>query len=171
MDCRRAEPNLSAWLDGELPPTTAAALEAHLGVCPACRRRRAELAAARHGFRQLAPRRSRLQASDVLARLAAESHSTPRSPGVQPNVRLGAPRWLPLAAAAGLMAVALWHAGSRAPARTAAPLRTAAAIGRSLAATPELDCSARNGADCRRLACFDADACGGAEEAWPSIRL
>jgi len=36
-DCREVRDNLSAWLDGELPPAELAAIEQHLAVCPECR--------------------------------------------------------------------------------------------------------------------------------------
>jgi anti-sigma factor RsiW len=174
MDCKQAAPSLSAWLDGELPAAAVAELEAHLGTCPACRRRRGELAAARHCFRQLAPERSRLQAADVLTRLTAEQRAAPPAGAAwEEPVR----RWLPLAAAASLLAVALWQAGAREPARAKgspaadAPRRTEAAMSRPFAEKPGLDCGAQNGEACRRLACFDAAECGGAGETWPPIKL
>ncbi len=36
MDCDRASESISAYLDGELPPETAAAVRAHLDDCPVC---------------------------------------------------------------------------------------------------------------------------------------
>ena len=36
MTCQLYQPELSAYLDGELPATRAARLEAHLRVCPHC---------------------------------------------------------------------------------------------------------------------------------------
>jgi hypothetical protein len=43
MTCVRARRQLSAWIDGELSPGAARAVAAHLGGCPACARRAAEL--------------------------------------------------------------------------------------------------------------------------------
>ncbi len=43
MDCRQIQENLSAYLDGELPPVEAAALRRHLDGCAACRQMAEEL--------------------------------------------------------------------------------------------------------------------------------
>lgn len=37
MDCRKDEPKISAWLDGELPANEASDVEQHLGHCPDCK--------------------------------------------------------------------------------------------------------------------------------------
>jgi hypothetical protein len=39
MDCRDTERLIDAWLDRELPGAQARQVEAHIGECPACRRR------------------------------------------------------------------------------------------------------------------------------------
>lgn len=44
---------LSAWLDGELPPADAAAVAAHVEVCPACAAERDEVDGARAALRGL----------------------------------------------------------------------------------------------------------------------
>jgi hypothetical protein len=45
MTCARVRRELSAWIDGELPPTAAGAVSTHLAGCPACAGRAAELQA------------------------------------------------------------------------------------------------------------------------------
>ncbi len=43
MNCDEARARLSAFIDGELPPAEAAALERHLAGCPSCRAEEADL--------------------------------------------------------------------------------------------------------------------------------
>jgi anti-sigma factor RsiW len=45
MTCDTVRAQLTAWRDGELPPETVAALEAHLVTCAACAETQAEQAA------------------------------------------------------------------------------------------------------------------------------
>ena len=40
MQCRKVKDQLSAFLDGELPPREAEAVKAHLDVCDKCRTER-----------------------------------------------------------------------------------------------------------------------------------
>jgi predicted anti-sigma-YlaC factor YlaD len=156
VDCRRAEPLLSAWLDGELAAPVAAELAAHVAGCPGCRGRSKELASARDLFQQMAPERSRLRAVDVLSR-ARKS--------VAPSLPLGrVERWLPLAAALALAVLGLWQGGLLEPETTE---RTEVRLG----GFPGLDCGPGFGPDCRRLACFDAAECGDAAAGpWPPLR-
>lgn len=197
LPCRRAEARLSPWLDGELDAGAARALEEHLEVCSPCRRRGEALAAAREHFRRLSPERSRLQAADVLARVAAEEGAGRwLSGGVREDRRWLLPRrWLPRVAALAvvtLVTVGIWQRVSREPPESAPglpeggkaravpgappPLAERSPAGLPLAALedPALDCGPE-GADqeaCRRFACLDAADCGAdAEERWPPIPL
>ena len=51
MDCQRCHQALSAATDGELTPDEAVQVEAHLGVCAACRAHRAALAGVNRALR------------------------------------------------------------------------------------------------------------------------
>ena len=156
MDCRRAEPLLSAWLDGELGAAEARALDAHVSGCPGCRGKRKELTAARDLFQQMAPERSSLRAADVLARLPKSA------PPSSAPARRGA-RWLPLAAALALAGAGLWQGRLW---RSETTVRTEARIG----GFQGLDCGPDGGPGCRRLACFDAAECDdGADGSWPPL--
>lgn len=158
MDCRRAEPLLSAWLDGELAASVAGEVERHVAACPGCRGRRKELVAARNLFQQMAPERSRLRAADVLAR--AKQPAAPLSP----TLGRQASRWLPLAAALALAVLGLWQGGLIQP----EALRRSESQPGGL---PDLDCGPGGGEGCRRLACFDAAECGDvAAGLWPPLR-
>ena len=53
--CERAHASISAALDGELSELDAAALDAHLGRCPACAAYRREVVAATHRLRTTPP--------------------------------------------------------------------------------------------------------------------
>ena len=55
MICQDIEVRLSAWVDGELDASEAAALDAHLRSCALCQRRCDVLRTARDRFRTLSP--------------------------------------------------------------------------------------------------------------------
>lgn len=43
MNCQAIKSQLDAWVDGELPASTAKRINQHLEACPACRRRASDL--------------------------------------------------------------------------------------------------------------------------------
>lgn len=178
MDCSRAEQLLCAGLDGELDPGTAKALAAHLEGCLACRQDLTELQAVRDAFRRLSPERSRLRASDVLARVASggqepgEVRARPARPAGRLRQRV---LWFPVAAALALAAVAWWRVESRAPVATSlevsAPTTSAdRGLPPSSAAPGTADCDPGSGQGCDLLACFAAADCAPAgDDPWPRI--
>jgi anti-sigma factor RsiW len=97
--------DLTALLDGELPPSRAEEVTRHVDACPACRAERDQLAAGAAALRALppAPEPSAGFAARLTARLAAEARPPPGLLG-----RLAAFRWriaAPVAAAALAAAV------------------------------------------------------------------
>ena len=79
MRCAQVGRRLSAWLDGDLPPAAAGAIDSHVAGCPACRTRAAELREVSRFVGDL----PRLEASEsvaqaVLTRLEVET----RGPGL-----------------------------------------------------------------------------------------
>jgi anti-sigma factor (TIGR02949 family) len=82
MDCQRIQENLSAWLDGELPPAEMETLRRHLAECAACRQVADELrsvaALLKNARRQAAPPelaeevQSRLERDMLLSPVAEE---------------------------------------------------------------------------------------------------
>jgi hypothetical protein len=112
MNCVNAAALLNRWIDGELPPADAAALEAHLPDCAECRAAAEALRAQDSELRRtLLPQRQAAQqiAAQVLATWEREAHASP-PPVPATNFGWGA---MLLAVAAGfLLAVALfppWH--------------------------------------------------------------
>jgi anti-sigma factor RsiW len=87
VTARHPADDLTAFLDGALPPARAAEIRAHLEACAACRAERARLAAAAAALRRLpaAPEPSPLFSARLEARLAREEK--PRRPW---TVRLAA---------------------------------------------------------------------------------
>jgi hypothetical protein len=79
MRCADVDRRLSAWMDGELPPTGAGAIDSHLGECERCRARAAELREVSRLVGDL-PRveTSESVAQEVLTRLEVET----RGPGL-----------------------------------------------------------------------------------------
>lgn len=177
MECREAARLLSPALDGELEPPAARELERHLAVCDVCRRQRRALVAVREQFRRLPPKRSRLRADDVLARVAREEAAAGRAA----RRRIGRLA-LPVAAALAVAVLGWWQL---VPRQAPAPPSAAGAAGGAAApavgavqplpaALSDLDCGPQ-GTDreaCKRVACLAAEDCGaGAEELWPPISL
>ena len=99
MDCTTAQELRHLYLDGELDPAEAPAIDAHLDCCPACRpvfaRDRALSAALKlEGRRHRAPEALRVRIRSEIARLAASERRA------KPAFRGG---WNPAAIAASLM--------------------------------------------------------------------
>jgi len=113
------EAQVDAYLDGELAPSDAAELEAHLEECPSCERFRADRLALRTAIVAEMPR---LDAPDSLRAnvRAALRTEVASSRGRRPIVR-AASRWLALAASLAVVAVGSWRLGS---ARAASALLT-----------------------------------------------
>ncbi len=107
MKCRVARADLSAYLDGELPPGVARALDLHLGACPACAERARSLRAASQLVAEL-PTLSCTEsvAARVLDRLEVES----RGPGLAllfRSFRAARPLFLPSLIPAAVVLVAV----------------------------------------------------------------
>lgn len=174
MKCERARGRLSAWLDGELTPAAAEALEEHLAACPGCAAERERLAAVRDAFRSLTPAAPPADlAGAVLERIREETGADagPASRTAAPSHRRW-PRWATPARTAAALALAaaglgaLWLA--LAPGETpAGPVVAEAAGSPSPLAdaayfdlATEVECNAAG--DCTQPApCDDPADCGG----------
>jgi predicted anti-sigma-YlaC factor YlaD len=69
MNCQEVREHLSAWLDAELDEATAAALEAHVGECEACRQEWRQLTALESALGDLAAPPPAGLAEKVLAQI------------------------------------------------------------------------------------------------------
>ncbi|HET9314325.1 MAG TPA: zf-HC2 domain-containing protein [Vicinamibacteria bacterium] len=152
MDCRRASEALSAWIDGELPETEAAAVASHVGGCDACARRRALLAGIGAAVRERPDERVSATFEDALRRrLAADRGQASRG-----RVTLIAAGLAAALAAGWLLRPDSPATGSRVIDRPplTATLRVAGA--------PALDCGlGRTGGSCRvETPCASPVACG-----------
>ena len=92
--------DLAAWLDGRADQAAAERIESHLAVCPACVQAIGEL-------RQLSQGGAMFVPPQVLARAKALVPARGRS-----GVWLRAGRWAAAAAAAAVVSLAGWQAGS-----------------------------------------------------------
>ncbi len=111
MNCRRAMPKLSQYLDGDLPGRERAAIAAHLETCARCRAEAAALRRAEGALEALAAvERAPDLTDDLHRRLAVPAPGPLRAAGVGAAV-------LAVAAAAGFL---LWSS-PRAPAPEPAP--------------------------------------------------
>src|SRR6185436_2098386 len=114
-----SDPQLHAYLDGELSPDERAALEQALARDPALRARLAELRGLHGELRELYAQEAR-GAGPALARLRLAP---------EPRARRGvAWPWVVLAAAAGLVAGFFLRGGARKPARSEAPFAAVATL-------------------------------------------
>lgn len=126
MTCRHAGNLLSPYLEGELHPRRAAALEAHLAGCARCR---AELGHLRRAVTALGTPPPSVVPVGLLAefkaRLAAETASTTRRvrPGLLPRLLVPASA----VAAVLLVGVIVYHTSFKRPRVTGPPAPTAAA--------------------------------------------
>ena len=108
---------LAAFGEGELSEARRRRVEAHLARCAACRTRLAEIERGLAAARALGPvplpaeRRRRIERA-LAGRPVASAPEPARLPGAGAAPRR-APRWATAAAAAGLVAAALWLAGRR----------------------------------------------------------
>jgi anti-sigma factor RsiW len=119
MNHPEIEAKIDAELDGELAPSEAAALEAHLSGCAECRRFRAERTALRSAIAAEVPGYRAPESLERRVRGAIREASAPRGAPATATPRF----WRPLAIAASLMIVALgsWRLGTdRAAARALA---------------------------------------------------
>lgn len=103
--CQKARLQMSRKLDGVLPPSEDAALQAHLSACPACRTAWEQLCALQQCLREPEPVPETLH-SAVMARIAQAR----QEPGQKRPARSGARRkkWIPAlagAAACGVLVV------------------------------------------------------------------
>ena len=82
MECADVREEFSALIDGQLPPDTRAAVEAHLAQCAECLRELDEVKRIDVLYRQLAPQRAPADFEDRLrAALHADAATTPRAWG------------------------------------------------------------------------------------------
>lgn len=104
---RHREDELTAYLDGALPPPEHAAVEAHLAACPACRAARDRLTATLALLRRLPPAAAPSPAFEqrFLARLASERPAAGGGPRLRAwlSWRLAAPALATAALAAALV--------------------------------------------------------------------
>lgn len=120
MDCRRAEKEIFAWVEGCLPAEHAAELAAHLALCPACRREAELWRTVREALKEMpAPAPPEGFAAGVVARIRSEEGARRARTGwwrlLTPAARRGAAAAaaavLLLAGAGGLAARHWWPAG------------------------------------------------------------
>jgi hypothetical protein len=80
MNCDRASENISAYLDGELPPEEAAEVRAHLDDCPVCLAAERDLRALRGLLGSLPERAAPTELADQVQRHVAEPGSGRQRP-------------------------------------------------------------------------------------------
>lgn len=118
MNCRDVEPQLTAYLDGELADDRGSAIRGHLRSCAACRHIAADEGALRDGLRELAPVDPPASLwANVQAQLAKAEVDDANTPAWKRALgrwsRMLAPSWPQLAlggvAAAAVVAFVVWR--------------------------------------------------------------
>ena len=109
MTHRELEPQLDAYVDGELAPEDAREFEAHLRVCDDCARLHEARVALSAAIREQAPA---LRAPDALRdRVRATLRDAAGTTRVRRGLPAVATRWLALAASLATVAVGSWRLG------------------------------------------------------------
>ncbi len=103
MNCEDYIERISAALDGELSPQEQAELDAHLAVCPECRRLRDELAALDRSLADCVAQVPEGFSRRVMDAVAAEAGAAPK--------KCARVKWKPMAAAAAVLVVVLLGTG------------------------------------------------------------
>jgi anti-sigma factor RsiW len=119
MSCPHTEPEVGAYLDGELDLASALAFERHLAECPDCAQALAAQAALRES---IAAAGLRHHPSPEVTRRFRQATRAPRAEPVDRRGRRGSWRQLQAIAALLLMAVAGWSLGRIWPPRSAPDL-------------------------------------------------
>jgi anti-sigma factor RsiW len=101
------EPQVDAYLDGELAPMEAGDVEAHLAGCASCARFRDDRLALRTAIAAQVPRFEAPEALRGRVRAALRQAAAP--PPARRRARPMASRWLALAASLALVAVGSWR--------------------------------------------------------------
>jgi Putative zinc-finger len=150
--CADVAVRLSAWIDGELDPSTAAGVRGHLAVCVSCQRRHALLAAAGRAVRSLPEETVSAGFEEAFRRRLATARTGAGKPRGRSPVLVAAAGLAALLVLAVLGSLAL----RRAPAPGAAPTTASVDVPRWLAT-----CGAPTAGDCQRdTPCASASACG-----------
>ena len=128
MNCHEYDTDIGEYVDGTLPPSRAAALEAHLSTCARCRAMIADFKVLRSAAASL---ERKMPPPQVWTRIAASLQAeTPAAPPSRPFFTLFA--WKPAIAASAIVAVlalgtwAAWREGSTSTPAPAVTSTTAA---------------------------------------------
>jgi len=86
LDCRKLDPLVTPYIDGELVPEDREGVDAHLNRCPSCRSRVAAESSARHLVQTSRPELRAAHAPDMLrARCERLARTTPAAAGARPT--------------------------------------------------------------------------------------
>ncbi len=107
MNCKEVEPELVAYLDGELPEPVRAEVEAHLEKCAACRAERDQLASALEAAASLPATQPSANLAEQFWKRFQEGRQKGLKAGLLSLFKWPRPLWVGAAATACLLAVVL----------------------------------------------------------------